>query len=90
MTIDSLLPDERPPDAIKIDVEGAAGAVLRGAEQTIARHSPAVFLELHGPDEQIAVAEQLLSAGYVAENMKGDRVDNVVDRWVSPIWCFRP
>ncbi len=39
-------------DVVKIDVEGAESAVLRGARATLARHSPLVMLELqHGEGE---------------------------------------
>lgn len=31
LPLDSLVTDRRPPDVIKIDVEGAAASVLRGA-----------------------------------------------------------
>jgi FkbM family methyltransferase len=37
-----------PPDVMKIDVEGAELAVLRGGYRTIARHLPAILLEPHG------------------------------------------
>ncbi|EMA37598.1 FkbM family methyltransferase [Halobiforma nitratireducens] len=36
-----------PPDAVKIDVEGAAPAVLRGAKETFESHRPTVFVEVH-------------------------------------------
>lgn len=40
--------DERPvPDAIKIDVEGAEAAVIRGGHETLTRHRPTLFLEVH-------------------------------------------
>ena len=48
-----------PPQFLKIDVEGGAGAVLRGARSLIAHHRPTIYLELHGPEEQEAVRELL-------------------------------
>ena len=39
--------DLPPPDILKIDVEGAAAAVLRGARGTLERHRPTVFVEVH-------------------------------------------
>ncbi|ELY55620.1 FkbM family methyltransferase [Natronolimnohabitans innermongolicus] len=36
-----------PPDALKLDVEGGAPAALRGARDTLERHRPTVFLEVH-------------------------------------------
>lgn len=49
VTLDSIAVVERPPDVIKIDVEGAAALVLRGATRVLKDHSPAIYLELHGP-----------------------------------------
>lgn len=37
----------KPPDCIKIDVEGAAGEVLSGCRETLRRRRPALFVELH-------------------------------------------
>lgn len=46
-TLDALVAGGRAPvpDVIKIDVEGAELAVLRGARATLARHHPAVIFE---------------------------------------------
>ncbi|ADD05425.1 FkbM family methyltransferase [Natrialba magadii ATCC 43099] len=45
---DLVLTDSLPaPDAIKIDVEGMAPAVIRGARETLARYEPTVVLEYH-------------------------------------------
>ncbi len=37
----------QPPDMITMDVEGSEFEVLRGAEQTIIKHKPRIFLSLH-------------------------------------------
>lgn len=47
-TIDGLVREGMaPPDVIKIDVEGAEGAVIRGAARTIDEHRPILLLEVH-------------------------------------------
>lgn len=38
---------ETPPDMISLDVEGAEGRVLRGAEQTLRKYHPKIYLSLH-------------------------------------------
>jgi FkbM family methyltransferase len=55
------------PTVIKVDVEGHEGAVLRGAEETLRRHRPVVFLELH---LDVLEAEGTPPAGVLA--MLGD------------------
>lgn len=49
------------PDLIKIDVENMETQVLKGAEQTITKHKPAIFIEIVDNDE----ADKLLKSwGY--------------------------
>jgi FkbM family methyltransferase len=50
-TIDSFVFDcaNRPPDFLKIDVEGAEELVLRGALRTLSTFYPRILLEAHGP-----------------------------------------
>jgi len=45
--LDTLAAGHRPPDAIKVDVEGAEPAVLRGGRETLAAHQPTLFVEIH-------------------------------------------
>jgi FkbM family methyltransferase len=89
VSIDDVVaePKIRPPELMKIDVEGAAGAVLRGARTTLARHKPVVYIELHGPEEQIAVREYLQGTGYRLWREDGTEVLDPVSRWESPLWC---
>lgn len=49
ISIDSFLnqPNTTPPDVLKIDVEGAEMAVLRGAARTIEKYHPSILLEVH-------------------------------------------
>lgn len=49
VTLDSLVPELELDrvDAVKIDVEGGEVAVVRGAEETIDRFRPMIWLEIH-------------------------------------------
>lgn len=66
VTLDEFLADKAgvKPTFIKIDVEGAAGQVLKGAKETLAMHHPVVSCDLHSPEEQAAVCGQLGELGY--------------------------
>ncbi len=45
--LDTIAEETTPPDIVKIDVEGAGAAVLRGATQTLESVRPIIFLEIH-------------------------------------------
>lgn len=53
-----------PIGIIKIDVEGAETAVLRGAESLIRTWHPDILVEAERPDQFSAVTEILLNHGY--------------------------
>jgi FkbM family methyltransferase len=59
----------RPPDFVKIDVEGFELEVLKGAGRTLER-KPDLFLEMHGADPAdkarrvAAIVDYLWAAGY--------------------------
>jgi FkbM family methyltransferase len=56
-TIDALVAGGMaPPDFIKIDVEGAEGAVIRGAVRTIDTHRPLMLVEVHSAQAGSEVA----------------------------------
>ncbi|WP_418285760.1 FkbM family methyltransferase [Halorubrum sp. DTA46] len=69
-----------PPDAVKIDVEGREGAVLRGAEHTIETYRPLLVVEVHsGGDDDTAdhrdpLREWLTERGY--------EIEAIEDVWV--------
>jgi FkbM family methyltransferase len=62
-TIDSAgLP---PPHVMKIDVEGAEVALVRGARRTLQAYRPRVFMSLHIPEPEVMdLGYQLTSMGY--------------------------
>lgn len=77
------------PQVMKIDVEGAAAAVLRGAASLLDSAAPAIYIELHGPEEQVGVRDELLARGYVAETLQGEQVLDPTAEWHSTLWCYK-
>lgn len=61
----------RPPDVLKIDVEGAELDVLQGAERTIEDLHPAIFLEVHGTQLHADCLKLLTAKGYRVEEGYG-------------------
>lgn len=64
ITIDSFA-DELSPSLIKIDVEGMEAEVILGANKTIKRCKPVLFVENNGDDSK-AIARALDDVGYFA------------------------
>jgi FkbM family methyltransferase len=68
-TIDTFFaPQDRPPNFLKIDVEGHELAALEGAQHTLESHRPALLVECearHRPDGEVRpVFDLLRSHGY--------------------------
>jgi FkbM family methyltransferase len=59
----------RPPDVVKIDVEGAESRVLSGMASVISAFHPIILCEIHEETTSIGVVERMASA------MVGDRPD---------------
>jgi FkbM family methyltransferase len=57
----------RPPNIIKIDVEGAELEVLEGAHRALAEFHPAIFLEIHGTQLHADCRAFLSKRGYHIE-----------------------
>lgn len=87
--LDTILERYPPPTLVKIDVEGGAASVLRGARELIAPCSPRFYIELHGPDELVAVQNELTSRGYRAFDLKGNVIDDPGASKANPMWCVR-
>jgi hypothetical protein len=58
------------PDVIKIDVEGAEAAVLRGARRTLER-DPVILLATHGEEVHRECLDILSAAGYEVHSLDG-------------------
>ena len=87
IALDDVAAEEPMPDVIKIDVEGAAAAVLRGAKRILEGARPGIYIELHGPEEQAGLRDELQSKGYTLTSLSGEIIPDPVAHWRSPLWC---
>jgi len=71
VTLDTLIErgEIRPPDVVKIDVEGSEGAVLRGLARTLRERDVIVVCELHETNAE--VVDLLADLDYEVENLDG-------------------
>jgi FkbM family methyltransferase len=65
-SLDHLLTawDLRPPDFIKLDIEGAEGTAIQGMMRTISTYKPMLMLELHGRKPAGMVLDALRDVNY--------------------------
>jgi FkbM family methyltransferase len=73
VTLDQLIADEgfRPPDIVKMDVEGAEGAVLEGAKNLLKERSAVWMISLHGDEPLERCRIILVENGYRFETLDG-------------------
>jgi FkbM family methyltransferase len=71
ITLDSWCVEHKPPDLLKIDVEGYQAKAIAGAMNTIREHRPAIIVELHDPEKlqrfgvtNAQTVQPLFDAGY--------------------------
>jgi FkbM family methyltransferase len=94
MSIDAFCADERvTPAVIKIDVEGAELAALRGARATIAKAGArlALFVEMHpGLWPSLGIAADDLRRECEAQGLVAERLDGSADAlWSTEGVCLR-
>lgn len=77
ITLDKLVErgEIRPPQFIKVDVEGHGGKALRGANQTIATHHPTIAVSFHSRWEVEGTRELLEPKGYRSFTCEGLEID---------------
>jgi len=63
-TLDALAREFAAPQVLKIDVEGAEEAVLRGGQSMLTGARPTIFLSTHGPALAETCARMLREIGY--------------------------
>jgi FkbM family methyltransferase len=66
LTLDSLRSELPPPRFIKIDAEGAEGAILSAGRSLIRQFKPRLLIELHGIQEALQCAQILSELEYRA------------------------
>ena len=91
ITLDGFvfLRNNPPPDFIKIDVEGAEGKVLSGAQKVLQTFWPILLVDLHNPEQDVAVGRVLLDLQYEAYRTEdGNKVRDLTRGWPdsSGLW----
>lgn len=66
---------------VKIDVEGAESRVLAGATETIKQHRPNLIVELHTPEQDLAVGAALREFGYTLRRLNGKPIAHPDRGW---------
>lgn len=87
-TIDSQLASQPVPDFVKMDIEGAEVAALRGASVLLSQHRPTLICELHGTNE--AVCDLLESHGYTVTSIETPDVPPRSAKWDIHVLAIPP
>jgi FkbM family methyltransferase len=73
----------RPPDFVKIDVEGAELGVIEGMRRTITAHRPVILCEMHGTNA--AFASLMDGLGYNVRSLESDLPLAAAPWWVHAV-----
>ena len=73
---------------VKIDVEGAESMVLSGARALMRELRPYFVVELHAPEQDVAVAAELTGYGYRVSRISGPPIQRIDVGWPDPagVW----
>ncbi|HSS19400.1 MAG TPA: FkbM family methyltransferase [Pyrinomonadaceae bacterium] len=75
----------RPPNFMKLDIEGGEGSALRGAMRVLKEHRPIVLVDLHTPEQDLAVGRVFSEAHYEAFRTEdGEKVQDLSRGWPAP------
>jgi FkbM family methyltransferase len=74
----------RPPNLMKIDIEGAELECLRGASNVIQDSRPIIFLATHGPEIHSACTELLAKWNYHLTSLNGKPVESADELIARP------
>ncbi|WP_309716913.1 FkbM family methyltransferase [Armatimonas sp.] len=74
LRLDTFVQQNRPPDLMLVDIEGAELAALQGSLQLLAQHKPVVMVEVHWLGQEFLdfLAKSVLPLGYKATTYEGD------------------
>jgi len=89
VTIDGLIDQGvlRPPDVVKIDVEGAELEVLMGMEATLKQYRPVVIVELDGANASSLQRKQSTNEQWLSSH--GYRVKELPDSYPGSDWLVK-
>jgi FkbM family methyltransferase len=89
VTVDDLVEHQglKPPDVVKIDVEGAELEVLEGMEATMKRHRPVIIVEFDAAEA--APLQRKQTAGEQWLRSRGYRVQELPDSYAGSEWLVK-
>ncbi len=80
--------DLRPPDLIKVDVEGGGYDAFLGAGETLARTRPMIYFELHGRREREAAQWCQTELGYRIADRNRQVISDFSKFWDNVVWLL--
>jgi FkbM family methyltransferase len=76
LKLDTFCSKEKPPTVIKMDIEGAEHLALLGANETLRKCKPTIFLSTHGSRVHSDCCSLLEDIGYALTSVDGKPVEH--------------
>ena len=76
--------NNRPPQFMKMDVEGSESRVLSGGLKVLESYHPILLIDLHTPKQDLAVGDILSRFGYTAYRTRDNVKADLTKGWPSP------